>query len=135
VDSQLALLAPSQEIALLASKGLRGEIVFATPAVLTANPRLLGYYRLLLGYSQKEFYKTGTGLGQFRLMEDKGILSAGCRGAIEDLCRSLNDSATYLIREISEVALTQHFLDDLTLLTLGPQLVAQRMSFSETGPS
>lgn len=52
------MFARTENLSLLASKGLRGEIVFATPIILKSNPYLLGYYRLLLGYSQKYFVTT-----------------------------------------------------------------------------
>ena len=52
VDKSLAALAPKKIISALARHGLRGELVFAVPCVLQATPRLLAYYRLLLGYSQ-----------------------------------------------------------------------------------
>src|SRR5690348_7091421 len=65
IDRELSSHASADDLSLLASKGLRGEIVFATPLVLTANPRLLGYYRLLLGYSQKAFYGA-PGIGAFK---------------------------------------------------------------------
>jgi hypothetical protein len=53
IDSELAKLAPPDGLSELASHGLRAELMFAVPWVLRANPRLLGYYRLLLGLSQK----------------------------------------------------------------------------------
>lgn len=122
VDRELSRLVPGQDMSLLASKGLRGEIVFSTPILFRANPYLLGYYRLLLGYSQKEFYRSGAGLGIFKSMEEKGTLSRSSDSQLEELCQALNSAASYLITEISEVTLVQSFLHDLTLLTLGPQL-------------
>lgn len=122
IDKELSLYASESDLALLASKGLRGEIVFATPCVLSANPRLMGYYRLLLGFSQKSFYNSGTGLGKFRNMEASGFLSEQTKSHLPELCRVLNGSASYLMNSISELSLTKNFLDDLALLTLGPQL-------------
>ncbi len=122
IDRELYTYAPESDLSLLASKGLRGEIVFATPAILTANSFLLGYYRLLLGYSQKTFYTSDTGIGAFKAMEEKGMLSKTCNDRLPDLCAALNKAASYLINSISEVSLTKTFLDDLALLTLGPQL-------------
>jgi len=122
IDKELSEHASEDDLSLLASKGLRGEIVFATPTILRSNPRLLGYYRLLLGYSQKAFYTGATGCGRFRAMEEAGLLSATCEILLEDLCAGLNDSASYLLNAILETSLTKTFLDDLTLLTLGPQL-------------
>jgi hypothetical protein len=122
IDKELIKYAPETDLSLLASKGLRGEIVFATPAIFSANPKLLGYYRLLLGFSQKAFYATETGIGVFKAMEDKGTLSTACSNRLPELCRSLNGAASYLMNSISEVSLSKTFLDDLALLTLGPQL-------------
>ncbi|MCC6346447.1 MAG: XcyI family restriction endonuclease [Nitrospirales bacterium] len=122
IDKELAMYAHDADLSLLASKGLRGEIVFATPVILSANPRLLGYYRLLLGFSQKSFYIAETGVGLFKAMEDKGILSKKNSIRLPELCRALNNAASYLMNSISEISLTKTFLDDLALLTLGPQL-------------
>jgi len=122
LDQNLAQLVAPPDLSLLASKGLRGEIVFSTPIVFRTNPFLLGYYRLLLGYSQKEFYHSRTGLGAFRSMEKKGILSLTCLSRLNELCQAMNNAASYLIKELSEFTLEKSFLDDLTLLTLGPQL-------------
>jgi hypothetical protein len=47
IDAELAQLVPAHSLTMLASHGLRGEMMFPVPAVLAVNPRLLGYYRLL----------------------------------------------------------------------------------------
>jgi hypothetical protein len=122
VDMALSKYAPESDLSLLASKGLRGEIVFATPVVLASNPYLLGYYRLLLGFSQKTFYTSETGIGAFKSMEEKGSLSKSCGSHLPELCIALNNAASYLMNSISGVSLTKTFLGDLALLTLGPQL-------------
>ena len=70
LDAQLAAVAPAEGLRKLASLGLRGEALFSVPMVLQAKPTLLTYYRTLLGYSQKEFYQTGTGLGIFKRAEE-----------------------------------------------------------------
>ncbi len=71
IDKQLAQYVFEEDLALMARYGLRGELLFAVPAVLEYNPYLLGYYRLLMGYSQKEFYgkDKGFGTGPFKSME------------------------------------------------------------------
>lgn len=71
LDKQLAEYVPPADLATLARYGLRAELLFAVPAVLEANPYLLGYYRLLMGYSQKEFYgrDKGFSIGYFKSME------------------------------------------------------------------
>src|SRR5258706_2116971 len=56
VNAELDQFAPSKELQLLASRSVRGEFVFAVPLLLRTKPTLLGYYRLLLGFSQKAFY-------------------------------------------------------------------------------
>jgi len=72
IDHELARYVPAQSLSLLASRGLRGELLFPVPAVLQQNPYLLGYYRLLLGFSQKIFYSGEFGLTSFKSMEDWG---------------------------------------------------------------
>src|SRR5947209_6194558 len=71
VNDQLDQLAPAGDLRQLASRGIRGEFVFALPAILTTKPNLLGYYRLLLGYSQKEFYQKSK-LARFERLESNG---------------------------------------------------------------
>jgi hypothetical protein len=71
VDKQLAAIVPKESLAALAGHGLRGELLFPVSLVLEANPRLLGYYRLLYGFSKKEFYTKATGVGRFESLEKK----------------------------------------------------------------
>lgn len=122
LDKQLADVMPAQALQKLASFGLRGEALFVAPMVLYAQPTLLTYYRTLLGYSQKEFYKTGTGLGIFKRAEDKGVLGATALEKIPDLCRSLNMCAWQLLQGIAELTIDQRLLNELSLLSVGPQL-------------
>lgn len=72
IDAELARIVPSASLTQLATRGLRGELMFAVPSLLSSSPRLLGYYRLLLGFSQKAFYTTQFGLTRFKSMEEKG---------------------------------------------------------------
>ena len=51
VNKELADYVPAYRLQELAGRGLRGEILYPVPCVLQAQPRLLGYYRLLLGCS------------------------------------------------------------------------------------
>jgi len=122
VDEELAGLAPRKLLAALARHGLRGELVFAVPIVLKANPRLLAYYRLLLGYSQKEFFNTKTGASAFKTMEAKGYLSARTGEQLTEFCKALNLVAAMLVEGIGLDRVSRNLLDDLTLLTFGPQL-------------
>lgn len=122
LDAELAKLAPPNTIAALARHGLRGELLFATPSVLSANPRLIGYYRLLLGYSQKEFYASSTGASSLKALEVAGKLSVKAALLLEDFCAALNEAAAALVEGIGPNAISRALLDDLTLLTFGPQL-------------
>jgi hypothetical protein len=122
IDKELADFVPTHSLSTLASHGLRGEMVFPVPLVLRENPRLLGYYRLLYGYSRKEFYTAETGFGQFAGMEDRGVIRSGVDAAIADACRTMCDAGALLLAAISNEKVSSGLLDDLTLLTLGPQL-------------
>ncbi|MDO9082837.1 MAG: XcyI family restriction endonuclease [Humidesulfovibrio sp.] len=122
LDKQLAEFVPGQRLAELAGRGLRGELVYAAPCLLEKNPRLLGYYRLLLGFSQKEFYTKLFGVSGFKSMESSGRLSPDSRARLENLCRGLNASAAALVDGIGVGRLSRELLDDLALLTVGPQL-------------
>lgn len=122
LDRDLAAMVPRADLAGLASRGLRGELVFAVPSVLSANPKLLGYYRLLLGYSQKAFYQGKLGTTVFKAMEEGGVLSPVASSRLTDLCGQLIAAASVLTAAVGFDRLTRNFIDDLTLLTLGPQL-------------
>jgi hypothetical protein len=83
---------------------------------------LLGYYRLLLGFSQKEFY-TGP-FGRFKRMESDGILTPATLDLLEPLCESLIASSWILVNGLAD--LSEETLKSLTLLTLGPQFRGSR---------
>ncbi|MCA1674085.1 MAG: XcyI family restriction endonuclease [Actinobacteria bacterium] len=50
----------------LASRGLRGELLFGVPCVLSVCPRLLCYYRLVLGLSHTD-PSSGAGCPRIKL--------------------------------------------------------------------
>jgi hypothetical protein len=120
-NAELDSVCSSSDLAHLASCGIRGELLFAVPSVLRANPKLLGYYRLLLGFSQKEFFNKSR-LARFEIMETRGELPARIETELLDLCRALVTRASEMANEIGFARITRELLDDLTLLTLGPQL-------------
>ncbi len=122
LDEQLSSLVPEDSLKAVAKRGLRGELVFPVPCLLEANPFLISYYRLLLGFSQKEFYSSAFGTSSFKTMELKGVLSAKNQSNLLNLCRGLTRSFCALVDGIGSQNLRKEFLDDLTLLTLGPQL-------------
>ncbi len=122
IDRELATYVPSSSLTSLATHGLRGEMVFPVPVILTANPRLLGYYRLLYGYSQKEFYSGAIGLGRFKGMEERGAIRKEIATDVPRLASALCEAGALLIASIGTANISAALLDDLTLLTLGPQL-------------
>ena len=124
IDKQLAQYVSDKDLALMAQFGLRGELLFAVPAILEQNPYLLGYYRLLLGYSQKEFYGNdkGFGAGSFKSMEMSGKIAKTVVGDIPELCKAFCGAASALLQKIEPLKPSRELFDDLTLLTVGPQL-------------
>jgi len=122
VDKELVEFVPQKYLKILAKSGLRGELIYAVPCLLGANPFLLGYYRLLLGFSQKEFYSSSFGTTSFKLMETKGVLLDRIKEKLPDLCKALINSAIALTDGIGTKNINNSILDDLTLLTIGPQL-------------
>jgi hypothetical protein len=119
LNSQLGEYVSADGLKRVAAFGLRGEVVFPVPCVLEADPLLLGYYRLLLGFSQKEFYNRGP-FGRFKSMEETGSVLPRVAEHVPALCRSLVGSAQRLVRALDQVLLD--VIRDLQLLTLGPQL-------------
>ena len=125
INAELDALAPPNDLAQLASRGIRGELLFAVPCLLNANPKLLGYYRLLLGFSQKEFYYKSK-LARFEGLESKGQMTSRVTDEMQELCRALVTRASEMANAIGFSRITKELLDDLTLLTLGPQLRGSR---------
>jgi len=124
VDKQLAEYVPAGDLSILARYGLRAELLFPVPMILQHNPFLLGYYRLLMGYSQKEFYGNdkGFGAGRFKSMETTGVLNKKIANIIPNLCMAFCEAASALLHGVEKIELSRNILDDLTLLTVGPQL-------------
>jgi len=124
IDKQLAQFVSDRDLALMAQYGLRGELLFAVPIVLEQNPYLLGYYRLLMGYSQKEFYGNdkGFGAGPFKSMETNGKIAKGIAADMPELCTAFCEAASALLHGIKTLKPRKELLDDLALLTVGPQL-------------
>lgn len=115
---QIVTFAPDDALKVLASSNIRDELVFPTPIVLEAAPTLVGYYRLLLGIPQKSFYAKGTGMGAFKSMEVRGIVSEKQRRMLAEFCRAMGNSLADLIRGISPTVTAQD-VRELPLLTLG----------------
>ncbi len=88
LDRQLAEYVKPDSLRQAASLGFRGEVFFPVPCALEQNPFLLGYYRLLLGLSQKELYKKGA-FDQFKYLEKRGEVPPDLVKLIPALCSSL----------------------------------------------
>ncbi len=122
LDKEIGQLVPSDALSKMAAHSLRAELIFPVPMILKANPHLLGYYRLLYGFSQKIFYTAETGVGPFKAMEVRGVLSPAVEPKLEGLCKALIGCGVVLLDGIGPTRLSRELLDDLTLLTVGPQL-------------
>jgi hypothetical protein len=122
LDDQLHEFASRERLSFVAKRGVRGELVFPVPYVLSSKPTLIGYYRLLLGFSQKEFYQGP--FGRFKKMEQDDVLTEATGKLLRPLCESLIESAWILVNGLPD--LSQDTLNALTLLTLGPQFRGSR---------
>lgn len=118
---QISKLVPKDAQKILASAGIRDEHVFPVPAVLETQPSLIGYYRLLLGISQKRFYRKGTEMGPFKSMESRGLLNPKKRPEVDMFCAIMIEHLADLLRRISP-RITARDVSELPLLTLGAQL-------------
>lgn len=119
LDKELNSLVSEEALKKLASFSLRGESVFPVPILLLHNPSLLGYYRLLFGFSQKEFYSKGP-FGLFKNMEEKGRLSKTATNDVNELCASLIKTAEIFVEQMNTFSIQT--ISELQTLTVGPQL-------------
>lgn len=123
MDDELAKYVDAQRLTRVAVFGLRGEVFFPIPCLLNVNASLLGYYRLLLGFSQKEFYTKGP-FGRFRTLEEDGNIPERLACQVDALCRSLIDSAELFVDGVDDLSIS--LVRDLQILTLGPQFRGSR---------
>lgn len=121
IDQQLAIFASEKALSSLASRGIRGETIFPLPLVLSASPELLGYYRLLYGYSQKIFYTSKTGASALRLMEIRGIVTPRAAPRIETACIAFALAGEMLVEGLGKKLTGFEIAHELSLLTLGAQ--------------
>src|SRR4030042_6289631 len=119
LDDELAKYVDRPSHKKLASFGIRAEVVFPVPYIITSRPSLVGYYRLLYGLSQKEFYRIPN-MSQFRRLEERNLISHEIISILPILCKSLARTAKLMIEGIDDFNLNT--IRDLQLLTLGAQL-------------
>ncbi len=120
VKTQIGEYVPPAAQQALAVAGLPDEHVFPLPVVLGAKPSLIGYYRLLLGASQKAFYQGSTHMSAFKSMEETGAISGKQAAKLPEFCRAMGVPLAEMVCQIS--TLTERDLRELPLLTFGAQL-------------
>jgi hypothetical protein len=120
IKQQVTQYVPVDAQQILAASGIRDEHVFPLPVVLEKKPTLIGYYRLLLGISQKRFYRKGTDMGPFKSMEQRGFLKPNKRPPLEKFAEIMSAQLADLVRQISP-KITVRDISELPLLTLGAQ--------------
>jgi hypothetical protein len=83
------------------------------------------FLRLLLGFSQKEFYdRKGASFRRFRVMEERGVIDHRHLYALPSLCRSLARTTVVLLEGLG--AIDTRLVHELQRLTLGPQFRGSR---------
>jgi len=120
LDRELAEYVPEMRLREMAALGLRAELVYPVPCLLASKPKLLAYYRMLLGYSGKEFYSASAGTTKFQRMETIGTIVEDQSRLLPELCCAFVAAAQDLVDGVGIQHMSREFLDDLTLLTLGP---------------
>lgn len=118
--TEITQYAPAPGLSALQGTGVRDEMVFAVPSLLTHTPSTLGYYRLLLGVSQKQFYTTSTGLRPFEPMERENRMSPAAQSALGAFCMGINEAISDLVQGIPSGSLSRD-IEQLPLMSLGSQ--------------
>jgi hypothetical protein len=121
LKEQITRYVPADAQQILAASGIRDEHVFPAPIVLEKKPTLIGYYRLLLGMSQKRFYRKGTGMSAYKGMESRGLINPKAAPDLDLFCTVMSGHLAELVRQISP-RITARDIAELPLLTLGAQL-------------
>ncbi len=117
---QILEFAPTDALQILAAAKVRDEQVFPTPLLLSMQPTLIGYYRLLAGVPQKSFYAGATGMALFKPMEVSGVITSRQEERLSEFCHTMGSALGELVREISPQISAQD-IAELPLLTLGAQ--------------
>lgn len=125
IDAELQHLVPVEALNHVAALGLRGERVFPVPAIIAQAPPLIGYYRMLLGLSRKEFSQPNRlGYGPWLTAEESGTLPSRLGPLLDQFCTALIVPLVDLVQAMN--VFDDRDLSDLTLLTLGPTLQGGR---------
>lgn len=125
IDSELQSFVPEEALNHVASLGLRGERVFPVPLILKQAPPLIGYYRMLLGVSKKDFGDPNKlGYGAWRGAEENGVIPDKILPALPRLCGAFIEPLVEVVYAMG--MFDDRDLNDLALLTLGPTLQGAR---------
>lgn len=125
IDEELKELVPAGALNHVAGLGLRGERVFPVPSILEHAPPLIGYYRMLLGISKKEFQQANKlGYGPWLGAEERATMSPGLVSALPRFCSALIEPLVKVVYAMD--TFDNQDLSDLALLTLGPTLQGGR---------
>jgi hypothetical protein len=125
IDAELQRLVPVTALNHVAALGLRGERVFPVPAIIAHAPPLIGYYRMLLGLSRKEFSQPNRlGYGPWLTAEESGTLPPRLTAVLDQFCAALIAPLADLVQAMN--VFDDRDLSDLALLTLGPTLQGGR---------
>lgn len=116
IDAELHATVSAASLSALAKHGLRGETCYPVPSLLEAEPYLLGYYRLIYGISQKQFYQASA-FSSFKGMELRGALNATAKSRLPDLCAALAGTADVLVASLPTIS--KDLVHELQVMTLG----------------
>jgi len=99
--------------------------VFPVPAILQHAPPLIGYYRMLLGLSKKEFGDSDKlGYGPWLKAEERATIPTRLLPQLPRLCAAFIEPLVKLVYAMD--TFDDRDLSDLALLTLGPTLQRAR---------
>lgn len=125
IDEELRELVPTEALTHVAKLGLRGERVFPVPSILQHTPSLIGYYRMLLGISKKDFQQTNKlGYGPWLNAEERATIPPRLVDYLPRFCTALIEPLVKVVYAMN--TFDDRDLSDLTLLTLGPTLQGGR---------
>lgn len=128
IDRELHRLVPPWSLTYLTRRHLRGERVFPVPSIIRHTPQLIGYYRMLLGISKKDFSQANKlGYGPWANVEARNTIPIRLDPYVEDFCNALILPLVDLVEATKLLKpLDNQDLNDLALLTLGPTLQGGR---------
>jgi hypothetical protein len=123
LDSEAARLYSEEVRKKIAKFGLRTEVFLPLPYLIRNNVKLIEYYRLLYGISQKVFYKSNH-FGKYKSFIEGKTLKNQSNKTFTDLIEKLQPIGEELVIGIDE--LSPSIVHELQLLTIGSLLRGSR---------